>query len=64
MSKEIWREKIIFKDGGESAWAELIELLVKRGIYHDGHLPIYMKINRWEGDKDDSIDVSNAPIIK
>ena len=62
--KDIWRERIIFRNGGEGAWADLMRLLTKKKIHHDGHLPIYIKFERWEGDAEDSIKVSNAPIIK
>jgi len=63
MAKEIWRKEISFKESGNAAWGELVELMQKKGIDHDGHFPVYIRINRWEGDKDDSIEISNGPFL-
>lgn len=64
MSKETWKEKIIFTEGGELAWVDFLELLTKKGIDHDGHKPIYIKFPEWEGEPTDYIEVSNVPIIE
>jgi len=62
MSKEIWKEKIVFSEGGEVAWGEIVGLLENRGTGTDGKNPIYIRFSDWNGDSQDYVEISNAPI--
>lgn len=62
MAKENWKERIYFKEGGEVVWGEIVGLLENRGIGTSGENPIYMKFSEWNGDVEDYVELSNAPI--